>query len=197
MISNYSEVFDCERLIDNNNYSLLPRFRAINNADGITNYFKNQALKDDEENIARNYVVKIKNSETVIAMFTLKSGAIPYNEGSEDLLFSKNTKLIPGIELVNIALNDFVLSRIRKYSSKVGKHIFFKIIQNIVLSVSDTIGVKVLYLFAANEKLAQYYTTWGFKEIPDIEYKEKLKKEWQNEYSQSCIFMYKPIAEIN
>ena len=153
-------------------------------------------LQDEKEHFARNYVVKLKETETVIAMFTLKSGSIPYNEGTEDIIFTKETKLVPGIELVNIALNDFCLGRLKQFSENVGKYIFFKIIQKIVFDVSEIIGVKVLYLFAANQKLAEYYKSWGFREIPDEKYKKKMQTEWQNEYSQGCIFMYKPIIEM-
>lgn len=191
-----SEYFSYERLVDNGNEFLLRRFSAINEADGITDYFQNQAMKDEKDNSVRNYVVKIKGTEVLIACFTLKSGSIPYIDNAVNLTFSKETKLIPGVELVNIALNDYSLKIIKGLGIKAGRNIFYDIIQPIVKHISQEIGTKVLYLFAVNDKLAEYYKSWGFYPIEDKSYNEQLNSSWQNKYSKNCIFMYKPVAEI-
>lgn len=191
-----SELFSYERLCDNGNEYCLRRFVAIKDARGITDYFHKQAVKDEGEHSVRNYVVKLKGTEVLIACFTLKCGSIPFTDKAINLTFSKETKLVPGVELVNIALNDMALGMIKKLSIKVGKNIFYDIIQPIVKHISDEIGTKVLYLFAANPKLAEYYKTWGFYPVEDEPFNERLNKDWQNEYSQKCIFMYKPVAEI-
>lgn len=191
-----SLLFDCERLIDNGNEFCIKRFNAFHDAEGLTYYLKKQALKDEKENSVRNYVVKLHGTEITIAYFTLKAGAIPYTETVDNLTFSKNTKLVPGIELVNIALNDIMLPKIKTLPFKVGEYIFYNIVEKLVLHVASEIGVKVLYLFAMNKKLAEYYKTWGFRMIEDDSYNDKLNEEWQSDYSQNCIFMYKPIAEI-
>lgn len=191
-----SEYFSYERLVDNDNESCMKRFAAINGATGITNYFQKQAIKDENDYSVRNYVVKLKGTEVIIACFTLKCGSIPYNEKAIDLKFSKETKLVPGLELVNIALNDYSLRIIKGFDIKVGRNIFYDIVQPIVKHVSQEVGTKVLYLFAANQKLAQYYKTWGFYPVEDESFNERLNEDWQSEYSQNCIFMYKPVAEI-
>lgn len=191
-----SEYFSYERLVDNGNEFLLRRFSAINEANGITDYFHNQAMKDEKDNSVRNYVVKIRGTEVLIACFTLKSGSIPYIDNAVNLTFSKETKLIPGVELVNIALNDYSLKIIKGLGIKAGRNIFYDIIQPIVKHISQEIGTKVLYLFAVNEKLAEYYKSWGFYSIEDELYNEQLNSSWQNKYSQNCIFMYKPVTEI-
>ena len=191
-----SEYFAYERLIDNGNEYCLRRFKAIHEADGLTEYFQSQALNDESDFSVRNYVVKLKGTEVLIGCFTLKCGSIPYNENAIDLKFSKETKLIPGIELVNIALNDYSLRIIKGLDIKVGRNIFYEIIQPIVKHISQESGVKVLYLFAANPKLAVYYKTWGFYPVEDESFNERLNEDWQNKYSQNCIFMYKPVAEI-
>ena len=191
-----SEYFSYERLVDNGNEFLLRRFSRINEANGITDYFHNQAMKDEKDNSVRNYVVKIRGTEVLIACFTLKSGSIPYIDNAVNLTFSKETKLIPGVELVNIALNDYSLKIIKGLGIKAGRNIFYDIIQPIVKHISQEIGTKVLYLFAVNEKLAEYYKSWGFYSIEDELYNEQLNSSWQNKYSQNCIFMYKPVTEI-
>lgn len=191
-----SLLFDYERLCDNGNEYLLKRFVAVHNAEGITNYFQKQALKDEKDFSVRNYLVKLKGTEVVIACFSLKAGSIPFTDKVINLAFSKETKLVPGIELVNIALNDMALNIIKKLPVKAGKNIFYDIIQPIVIHISHEIGTKVLYLFAANPKLAEYYKTWGFFSVDDEPFNQRLTKDWQNEYSQKCIFMYKPVAEI-
>ena len=191
-----SEYFSYERLVDNGNEFLLRRFSAINEANGITDYFHNQAMKDEKDNSVRNYVVKIRGTEVLIACFTLKSGSIPYIDNAVNLTFSKETKLIPGVELVNIALNDYSLKIIKGLGIKAGRNIFYDIIQPSVKHISQEIGTKVLYLFAVNEKLAEYYKSWGFYSIEDELYNEQLNSSWQNKYSQNCIFMYKPVTEI-
>lgn len=191
-----SQLFDYERLVDNGNEFLVRRFKATHDADGLTKYFQKQAKIDDAENYTRNYVVKFKGTESVVAFFTLKAGAVPYTGASDRLLISKDTKLVPGIELVNIATNDIVARKTSELGIKVGEHIFHKIIEPVVLRISGELGVKVLYLFAANKRLADYYTSWGFSTVEDSEYNERLSAEWQNSYNSGCIFMYKPIAEI-
>ena len=191
-----SQLFDYERLCDNGNEHLLKRFVAIHNADGITDYFQKQAVKDEKDFSVRNYLVKLKGTEVVIACFTLKAGSIPFTDKAINLTFSKETKLVPGIELVNIALNDLALKFIKKFPVKAGKNIFYDIIQPIVMHISQEIGTKVLYLFAANHKLVEYYKTWGFFPVDDDSFNQRLNNDWQNEYSQKCIFMYKPVAEI-
>lgn len=191
-----SKYFSYERLIDNENRYCLSRFKAIHDADGITDYFQKQAIKDETDFSVRNYVVKLKGTDVLIGCFTLKCGSIPYNENAIDLKFSKETKLVPGIELVNIALNDYSLRIIKGLNIKVGRNIFYDIIQPIVKHISQEAGVKVLYLFAANPKLAVYYKTWGFYSVDDEAFNERLNEDWQSEYSHNCIFMYKPVAEI-
>ena len=191
-----SEYFSYERLVDNGNEYCLRRFAAINEATGITDYFRNQALKDEKDFSVRNYVVKLKGTEVLVACFTLKCGSIPYNEKVVDLKFTKETKLVPGLELVNIALNDYSLGIIKGLGIKVGRNIFYDIVQPIVKHISQEAGTKVLYLFAANQKLACYYKTWGFYPVEDESFNERLNEDWQSEYSQNCIFMYKPVAEI-
>lgn len=79
-------------------------------------------------------------------MLFFKNGSIPYNEKSIELKFSKETKLVPGIELVNIALNDYSLKIIKQFDKKVGRNIFYDIIQPVVKHISEETGVKVLYL---------------------------------------------------
>lgn len=83
-----SQLFDYERLCDNGNEHLLKRFVAIHNADGITNYFQKQAVKDENDFSVRNYVVKLKETEVVIACFTLKAGSIPFTDKAINLTFS-------------------------------------------------------------------------------------------------------------
>lgn len=77
---------------------------------------------------------------------------------------------------------------------KLGEYIFQKIIEKIAISLSKVVGLKVIYLFAANEKLVEYYKTWGFKEIENPDYNNQLNSTWLNEYSQDCIFLYKPVS---
>lgn len=58
------------------------------------------------------------------------------------------------------------------------------------------LGAKILYLFAVNKSLAEYYKSWGFCPVDDNSFNERLTSDWQNDYSKGCIFMYKPIAEM-
>ena len=98
-----SEYFSYERLVDNGNEFLLRRFSAINEANGITDYFHNQAMKDEKDNSVRNYVVKIRGTEVLIACFTLKSGSIPYIDNAVNLTFFFFLKRLDMIFLQNRA----------------------------------------------------------------------------------------------
>ena len=48
--------------------------------------------------------------------------------------------------------------------------------------------------------ITNYFRTqaikWGFYSVEDELFNKNINKTWQNEYSKDCIFMYKPVAEI-
>ena len=73
-----SDIFTYEHLLDNCNHKLVYRFEALHNARGLTNYIKKQAEFDEKNNLAITYIVKKKDSEAIIAYFTLKAASIPF-----------------------------------------------------------------------------------------------------------------------
>lgn len=61
--------FDCERLIDNGNEYCTNRFIALHGADGLTHYFKKQALKDEKEHFALSKEWQNEYSHDCIFMY--------------------------------------------------------------------------------------------------------------------------------
>ncbi len=169
-------------------------------AKGLDLYLKLYAWNDDLENNVRLYIIKTVFTNEVVAYFGLKAGMVSSNlsqrdREKEEEALQRGIKLVPetlsGIEISHFAVNDLYRKK-HGYPKGLGKYIFPKFILPIINEVSEQIGVKVLYLYAADSSddngLVSYYKdVFGFKEgqyVHDM-------KPVTSYYDDYCVFMYR------
>lgn len=176
--------FFIEHILDSlENESLIFDFKALNNAQGLEDYLKNQAANDEKELNARTYLVKDKITKELVGYFTLRSRLITIQAYHEDF------DTIPAVELSNLAING-------KYrQNHPDTHLLgFLFLKRFILPIAQTmskyIGLKSLYIYALpDEKLIEHYEKMGFMRLP-----KKQEKFVQNhvkpKYDEDCIFMF-------
>lgn len=154
---------------------------------GLESYFRKYAIRDEEENIARTYVIKDNSSKEIVAYFTLRSGLITVSRG-----FLKGFDAITGIELANFAVNDSY-REVHDVIPRLGSYIFYTFILPLVKNISCYVGAKLIYIYALPEdKLMSHYETMGFSRTS-----EKMERfvysHVKPAYDKNCIFMIRKI----
>lgn len=191
MIAEFS-VFDTpklsvEHLFDSpQNDGLISSFNVANNAYGLESYLKNQATKDEKENVARTYLVKDKLTGELACYFSLRTGLITFQVANE--LFDT----FPAIELSNFAVNDTYRHN-HKETRFIGRYVFEMFILPIVRCMAKYVGVNSLYIYALpNDKLIEHYQIMGFTRLPADEEKF-VQQHVKPKYDEGCIFMYQTV----
>lgn len=157
---------------------------------GLEIYLKSFALKDEEANMARTYLVKSNDTDEIVGYFTLKAGSYAYNETGN--LFHRRFDTGPGIELADFAVNDRYLKR-HPMARGVGYIIFLDFVLKVVTNVSKEIGINILYIFALPfPKVISRYIDYGFIRLPKKQ-ERLLHRRIKPNYDQGCIFMYMKI----
>ena len=95
-----TEDFYIEHLTDTlENLEQISKFSALNEAFGLENYLRNQALQDETAFSSRTYLLKDKITKELAAYFSLRSGLITVQA------FHEAFDTIPALELANFAIN--------------------------------------------------------------------------------------------
>lgn len=183
-------------------------FKETGKICGLELYLKYCAWKADERNEVKVYLVKTYFTEEIVAYFALKAGMLSVDDEARDKereanAIERGIKLvpdtIPGIEISHFAVND-IYRRKHKNVRWLGGYIYPTFIYPIFKKFSEFIGVKVVYLYAAdnsngsedNEKkkhLVDYYReAFKFSEATDTRYIPVTSY-----YDDNCIFMYQVI----
>lgn len=221
----YDESLYLERLRDNiDNKNSIQDFvidREFESAmydenSGLESYLKCDAWNDDEENNTKVFLIKSKKTNIIVAYFALKAGAIARGIMTESLikqnqqyLAEKGIKrfpgVIPGIEISHFAVNDNYrkLTGVNK-ASYIGRYLYPKFIHPLIEEVANYIGVKLIYLFAADDdyrdgmslseieqlKLIRYYREiFGFQTIDIADSIVPIRED----YAFNSLFMYRRI----
>jgi hypothetical protein len=141
--------------------------RHPESAMGLERYIKYYAYSDEDLSVMRTYVIRDIETDELVAYFSLKAGLVSINERTIESEDDSTFDTIPGVEIANFAINE---SYRKKHDDLkgIGIDIFRHFIQKIVKSVSETVGVRLLYIFALHNRIKPYY-------------------------DRSCIFMYQLI----
>ena len=150
---------------------------------GLESYLKHAAWKDDLDEQVKIYLIKDVILGEIAAYFGLRAGMVvdneagePTEEEKEEALRDFNAKLVssvlPGIEISHFAINDNYRRHISSPGKEIrglGQYFYPAFIYPIIEEAASKIGVKMVYLFAANdeedreEKLVKYYErVFGF-----------------------------------
>ncbi len=152
-------------------------------------------------------MVRDNRSSELVGYFSLKAGLISYNEhdvpvvdeitGEEVVDEETGEKkmrrvfdTLPGVELADFAVNQTYIDNHPDLKG-VGLVIYNKFILPVVREAAETIGIKLLYLFALPyEDLIDRYKTYGFSRL-EKELEEELHKRLKPLYDDDCKFMYR------
>lgn len=180
----------CEH-ISRDDWDSLQSFTSAHSDGGfLADYIKENAFLDEEEGFARTYIVRDRESNDVVAYFSLKSGFVAINEeeGEEQTEFDS----IPGVELSNFAVNGAYLTAHPTYKG-LGKIVFFDFILPTISEAAKIIGIRFLYIFALpNKSLIANYEKYGFSRLP-LEDEKKMHSRIKPRYDEGCIFMYQSL----
>lgn len=179
--------FIIEHLNDSvENRRLLSAFSAGKNATGLERYIKAQAIRDEQSNESRTYLVKDALTGDLACYFSLRTCLVPV--AITKSLFAT----IPAIELSNFAVNENY-RRSQKAVKKIGVFVFLNYIIPIVRHVSSFVGAKWLCIYALPiSKLLEYYEKLGFARL-DEEREAFVYSHVKPRYDKDCIFMYQSI----
>ena len=135
----------------------------------------------------RTYFVRDNSSSEFVGYFSLKAGLISFNEGGTGSIADFDT--LPGVELANFAVNGVYANKHPKLKC-LGFRIFNDFIVPIVEKVSESVGVKIIYIFALPfDGLIRQYGRYGFNRLP-AEQEDELHRRLKPRYDSECIFMY-------
>jgi len=177
---------------------------------GLESYLKRLAWYDDMDGQVKIYLIRDRVLNEVAAYFGLKAGMVIDNENGApseiekaEVLAEFNAKLVaevtPGIEISHFAINDNYRRHVSTPDNLIkglGEYFYPAFIYPIVEEVAERIGVKLLYLYAANdendkdERLIRYYeNVFGFHLAGNDDFYIPL----QPGYDGGCKFMYQVI----
>lgn len=171
---------------------------------GLERYLKYCAWEEDLKNETRIYLIKTYMREEIVAYFALKAGMITIDNDDRDIKKEKcaqaeGIELVPetasGIEISHFAVNDAYRDS-HNNAKGIGEYLYPAFIYPIIKKVSRSIGVKIVYLYAADtsengdtesgKRLVNYYKdVFGFVEDNSREYRPITPY-----YDSGCIFMY-------
>ena len=174
---------------------------------GLLQYIQHFAFPEEDTGVMRTYIVRDNRSSEMVGYFSLKAGLISYNErdipivdettGEEfidELTGEIKTRRVfdtlPGVELADFAVNQRYIHNHPNLKG-VGLVIYNSFILPIVRQAAETIGIKILYLFALPyDDLIHRYETYGFSRL-NKELEIELHKRLKPHYDDSCKFMFR------
>ena len=174
---------------------------------GLLYYIQHYAFPDEEDGTMRTYVVRDNRSSELVGYFSLKAGLISYNEHNEfvvddstgkkltddvtgEFVTRRTFETLPGVELADFAVNQAYIKNHPDLKG-VGLVIFNMFILPVIREAAETIGIKILYIFALPyEDLISRYEKYGFSRL-DPKLEADLHTRLKPNYDGSCIFMYR------
>ena len=188
-----NDLFVCDHLgsSDRDEKDILSFSVKHKSGSGLVNYIRYQAFPDEDMSNMRTYVVRDIRTKELAGYFSLKAGLISVNEILTDDGVEFDT--LPGVELANFAVNDTYI-RNHENLKGVGSVIFTDFIVPIIESSSDSIGIRIIYLFALPEEdlIQRYERSYGFARL-EKKAEDELHRRLKPGYDESCIFMYQSL----
>ncbi len=179
-----NDVFYCHSISDTDKKDIR-FFKSRDEGKGLEEYLKKTAIKDEYDNEMRTYLVRAKNTDELVAYFSLKAGLISLSQGK----IKKILITFPGVEIANFSMNDNYLEKHPEVKGS-GIILFNSFMQPIIKNAAQIIGLKVIYIFALPyDKLINNYKKYGFNRLSKKNEKG-LHSRIKPKYDKKCIFMY-------
>lgn len=162
---------------------------------GVLDYLQQNAVRDENENRARTYLIYDIETKELAGYFTLKAGLILHND-EVDKEYVKPRDLgdsfesLSAIELAYFAVNSTYVEN-HPISSHYGTLFFSEFIYVLAKMASEIIGASILYGFSVNEDklLKHYLTEYGFDRLSE-KYENELHERFRPYTDDRCIFIY-------
>lgn len=204
-------LFDFNKM-QKNAYSIICNFKC-ERLPSLQQYIIDEAMRDDENHIAKTYIVFDSVSRIIIGYFSLRANSLVHHFYEKDdveanMASTDEGKLvrsiIPCVEIEKFALNDVFLKELIKVNCKkngMGQYIFRKYISSILIYISKSIGYHYVILFAYNhQKVLAAYGEMGFQTIEedDMNLFSTMKDItlFVDCFSKNCKFMYQTLEDI-
>ena len=132
--------------------------------EGILDYLREGAYRDDRNRTIRTYLVRDRVSEELAGVFSLCTGSFRSSGGA-------SVRDLPSVELSCIAVNKRYVDA-HPEAEGCGKVFFIDFVLPIVREVRERLGVSRMYLYAANDpddterKLIRTYEDYQFRVAP-------------------------------
>lgn len=138
----------------------------------------------------RSYLIRDVYSSELVGYFSVKAGLISVNE--VHTVEGETFDTIPGVEIANFAVNE-VYQENHPDLKGLGLIIFNDFIIPIIQKAAESIGVKIIYIFALPfERLIRRYHDYGFLRL-DSASEDELHKRLKPNYDEDCIFMFQQL----
>lgn len=186
------ENYECIR-ISECNPALIRQFwiDPEKDADGLVYYFRapDGAIFDESNGTARTYVILDRKLDCIMGYFTVKAGQCYLNEGG---WLRKSYKVLPGVELAMLAVNDRYRELYDGPSFSFGEWIFEAFVLPKIKEASQLIGVKVIYIFALPYKpnLIEFYKKLGFINPNYTTGAKRRIRTTLPAFDRGCVFMF-------
>lgn len=171
--------------------STIDKFTLANDSGGfLAEYLHTFAINDEIDNLMRTYLVFTRDSNELVAYFSLKAGFVA--AGEKGVFFWREFDSFPGIELANFAVNG-EYKKAHPIVKHIGAYVFSECILPVVYEASKHIGIDILYIFALPYRdLINYYGTLGFSRLTHKQ--ERMNhRRIRPSYDGGCIFMYQQL----
>lgn len=187
-----NDLFYCSHLGDSGNDEAdIAHFSVKDpNGEGLAEYLRYLAFPEEDSGVMRSYLIRDVYSSELVGYFSVKAGLISVNEVHtvEGVTFDT----IPGVEIANFAVNE-VYQENHPGLKGIGLIIFNDFIVPIIQKASESIGVKIIYIFALPfERLLRRYRDYGFLRL-DSASEDELHKRLKPNYDEDCIFMFQQL----
>lgn len=163
-------------------------------AEGLVYYLRSPdgAKLEEEDDTARTYVVIDTVMDCIVGYFTLRAGQCHLNVGS---FFRRKYKVLPGIELAMLAVNDCYREICNPVSFSFGEMIYKKFAVPKIEAVSKLVGVKVVYIFALPYKpsLVNFYKKLGFVNPNYASGNKRRIHTMTPAFDSGCVFMFQTL----
>lgn len=127
--------------------------------EALNNYLRRYARQNHERNIARTFVA-VDETDRVLGYYSLASASIEFASLPADLARRVPRYPVPAVRIARLAVDRSM------HGKGLGAALLADALRRI-LTASSEVAVKVVLVDAKNERAADFYRHYGFRELTD------------------------------
>lgn len=129
--------------------------------DALTEYIRKQVSQDIRKRLATCFVA-VDQEQNVIGYYTLTSESL-----GRDLIPDKYLKQVPGNYNAPVILLGRLARDIKAKGTGLGEHLLLDALFRSYKLSNESIGAMAVVVEPINEKAIEFYTKYGFEQLPD------------------------------